>query len=336
MAIEVGSEKVICPKCGTAYGRRKGYFGVSYAELHKGLGYIPWCRDCVDKLYSSYLAQCNDVKIAVRQVCRKLDLYWNETVFENVMKKSSTQTVMTQYMAKLTGLTYAGKSYDDTLLEEGTLWSFNDTSVVQDDNITDAEEELLDDTEEYIASDEVMAFWGAGYTPSMYQELEQRRSYWMSRFPEDMELDIGTEALIRQICNLEIDINRDRVAGKSIDKSVNALNNLLGSASLKPNQKKEDADASLMNTPMGVWLYRFEQEKPLPEIDDDLKDVNRLKKYVFTWMGHLCKMMGIKDGYTRLYEAEIERLRVERPEYDDEDDETLLIDSFADDGGDTE
>ena len=47
-------------------------------------------------------------------------------------------------------------------------------------------------------------------------------------------------------------------------------------------------------------------------------------------------MMGIKDGYTRLYEAEIERLRVERPEYDDEDDETLLIDSFADDGGDTE
>ncbi|MBQ8559418.1 MAG: hypothetical protein IJ439_05475 [Tyzzerella sp.] len=336
MAIEVGSEKVICPKCGTAYGRRKGYFGVSYAELHKGLGYIPWCRDCVDKLYSSYLAQCNDVKIAVRQVCRKLDLYWNETVFENVMKKSSTQTVMTQYMAKLTGLTYAGKSYDDTLLEEGTLWIFNDTSVVQDDNIPDAEEELLDDTEEYIASDEVMAFWGAGYTPSMYQELEQRRSYWMSRFPEDMELDIGTEALIRQICNLEIDINRDRVAGKSIDKSVNALNNLLGSASLKPNQKKEDADASLMNTPMGVWLYRFEQEKPLPEIDDDLKDVNRLKKYVFTWMGHLCKMMGIKDGYTRLYEAEIERLRVERPEYEDEDDETLLIDSFADDGGDTE
>ena len=37
----------------------------------------------------------------------------------------------------------------------------------------------VNDTEEYIASDEVVAFWGAGYTPSMYQELEQRRSYWI-------------------------------------------------------------------------------------------------------------------------------------------------------------
>ena len=40
-------------------------------------------------------------------------------------------------------------------------------------------------------------------------------------------------------------------------------------------------------------------------------------------------MMNIKNGYTRMYEEEIDRLRVERPEYDGDDDETLLNDSYS-------
>ena len=114
----------------------------------------------------------------------------------------------------------------------------------------------------------------------------------------------------------------------------NALNTLLGSANLKPAQKKSDADTEneLANTPLGVWLWKYENKRPLPEIDEQLKDVNGIKKYVFTWMGHLCKMLNIKNTFTRLYEEEIERLRVEKPEYEDEDEETLLIDSYSEGG----
>ena len=55
-----------------------------------------------------------------------------------------------------------------------------------------------------------------------------------------------------------------------------------------------------------------------------MKDVNGIRKYVFTWMGHLCKMLGLKNGYAKLYEDEIERLRVNRPEYDGDDDEAFM------------
>lgn len=330
MAIEMTSDKVICTKCGKAYSRRKSFFLTSYSELHKGLGYMHICNTCVNDLYGKYLAKCGgNSRDAVRHVCRKLDLYWSDGIFDKINTKSTTRTVMALYTAKLNNVTLAGKSYDDTLLDEGVSWNFDSTSnkeKTQPANTVSAS----DGEHEEPIPEEIIAFWGAGYTYGMYKDLEQRRQYWMSKFPDGTELDIGTEALIRQICNLEIDINRDRVAGKSIDKSVNALNNLLGSASLKPAQRKEDLDSSVSSTPLGVWLYRFENERPLPDIDDDLKDVNGLKKYVFTWMGHLCKMMGIKNGYTRLYEDEISRLRVERPEYDDEDDETLLIDSYTD------
>lgn len=331
MGLEVASDKAICTRCGKQYSKRKGFFPTSYSENYKGLGYTHICNTCINSLYSKYLTQCGSSKDAVRQVCRKLDLYWHESIFNRINTKSTARTVMTQYITKLNSVALAGRSYDDTLLDEGTLWSFS--STIKTDDKPETPVEPLTENEEPVPED-VIAFWGAGYTADMYKDLEQRRQYWMSRFPNDIDLDIGTEALIRQICNLEIDINRDRVAGKSIDKSVNALNNLLGSASLKPTQRKEDLDSSVSNTPLGVWLYRFENERPLPDIDDELKDVNGLKKYVFTWMGHLCKMMGIKNGYTRLYEDEINRLRVERPEYDDEDDETLLIDSFSEEESD--
>lgn len=329
MAIEVGSVASRCYKCGREYSRLKGYFPVNYSLLNKGVGHTPVCKECIDAMYDGYLSQCNDAKLAVRQLCRKLDLYWNENVYNTVERKSTTRTTMTNYITKINSITFAGKSYDDTLSEEGTLWSFEahheEDDHKEDDIITKPD---FDDAEE--VPEEVRVFWGSGYTSDMYKELEERRAYWMSRLPEGTKLDIGTETLIRQACNLEIDINRARADGKSIDKLVNALSNVLGGANLKPAQNRNDNDASMTNTPLGVWLYRYENLRPLPKVEENHKDVNNLKKYMFTWMGHLCKMLDIKNGYTRLYEEEIQRLRVEKPEYDEEDDETLLIDAYSD------
>lgn len=325
-ALEVNASSSICRKCGTAYGRLKGYFPVSYGYLYRGTGYLPYCKECVDGMFNAYLTECKDTKLAVRQMCRKLDLYWNERLYESVEKQNTPRSIMTNYIVKINAPKYANKSYDDTLREESALW-------LEPSQYANAQpgEDVVEHIDEHIdVPEEVIVFWGPGYTPSMYIELEQRRKYWMSKYPEDVELDIGTEALIRQICSLELDINRDRAAGKSADKNINTLNTLLGSASLKPAQKKmDDYESSLAGTPLGVWLYRYENKRPLPEVDKDLQDVNGVKKYIFTWMGHLCKMMNIKNGYTKMYEEEVNRLRVERPEYDGDDDETLLSNAYS-------
>lgn len=326
MGLEVRTDKAICHRCGKAFGKRRGSFPVSYALMHRGVGYLPICRECADKLFDSYLAQCNDPKMALRQMCRKLDLYWNEKIFNSVINKTTNRSLFSTYLTRLTTNTYSGKSYDDTLLAEGTLWNFDHPSVVSES--THVEEQVEEDeVEEEPVADSIVAFWGSGYSPGMYRELEQRRSYWMSKFPDD-NLDIGTEAIIKQICALELDINRDRAAGRAVDKSINALNTLLGSANLKPAQRKEETE-SLAETPMGVWLYRFENERPLP----DEYDESRVLKYVFTWMGHLCKMLGVKGNkYTKLYEDEIRKYTVEKPEYDGDDEEAFLdmLDSMSD------
>lgn len=327
MAIEVSSDKAVCTKCGTEYSRRKGYFPVSYALLHKGIGYIPVCKDCIDTMYNAYLSQCNNAEDAVRQVCRKLDLYWSKKVFDVVARKTTTRSMMTQYIAKINTVTYAGKSYDDTLSEEGSLWNF-ETSITSV-NIPQAEE--VEDSGEEVDED-IIAFWGTGYTPEMYNELERKRAYWVSKFPENTVLDVGTETIIKQICGLELDISRDRAAGRAVDKSINALNTLLGSANMKPAQQKNDGDGALENTPFGVWVRKWENQRPIPEPDPELKDVDGIIRYISIWfLGHLCKMLGIKNTYCKLYEDELAKMRIERPEYEDDDDETMFNNIFNSD-----
>lgn len=313
MTIEMSS-KVTCYRCGESFSKAKGYFPVSYAAQHRGVGYLPVCRQCVDVMYLAYLEQCDDTKKIIKQMCRKLDIYWSESLYETVANKSSMRTMMNDYLSRLTAKSYAGKSYDDTIIEEdGSLWS----KTIQFEEKVKAEE----------VSDKVKQFWGTGYTPEMYKQLEDRRQYWMDGLPEEFDTGAGSEAIIRQICALELDINKLRADGQPVDKLVSTLSNLIGSLNLKPSQKKQDDDTGLANTPLGVWLYRYENERPLPVVEDE----NKIRKTVFTWMGHVCKMLGKKNAYTQLYEDEIARLRVEKPEFEEDDDETFMMDVLTSD-----
>ena len=259
----------------------------------------------------------------------KLDLYWHDSIYDMVERTAGVNSKVRNYIGKTNIIRYIDKSFDDTIADEER--SGIRQTALQDDGVQqgylpeEAEEEIIDIPED------VVLFWGPGYTPKMYLELEERKKYWISRFPTGYNFDIGEEALIRQICNLEIDINHDRAAGKSIDKNVNTLNTLLGSANLKPTQKKDDgADAELDNMPFGVGIRKWENTRPIPEPDPELQDVDGIVRYITVWfLGHLCHMVGIKNTYCKLYEEEMERLRVTAPEFEDEDDETLFDHMFG-------
>ena len=319
--IEMRASTSVCRKCGTAYSQLKGNFPVSYGYLYKGVGYLPYCKRCVEGIYADYLSECKDPEKAARQVCRKLDIYWNAKIFDNVSKKDTTRSVMTTYLSKTNSMSHAGKSYDDTLREENSLWKFSyakERGKQESIPVTVAVEE---------PTDEVIACWGPGYTPEMYAELEQRLQYYRSQMG-DTQQDMGTDALLRQIVMLEIDINKARAEGRDVDKKMSTFNSLLSSL-VKPMQKKEDMSSSVSNTPFGVWIKRWEDERPVPEIDDSLKDVDGIIKYILTWVyGHVAHMLKVKNANTALYDDAIKKYRVERPEYNDEEDEVMLYDIF--------
>lgn len=331
-AIEINAGSSICRKCGTAFSRLKGYFPVSYSYLYKGTGYLPYCRECVDNMFAEYLAVCHDYKAAARQMCRKLDLYWSDNLFDQVEKQSSTRSIMTSYITKINGVKQAGKSYDDTLREEGVLWVWpGDYSGLKNNpSVAEQAEENESDGEQPFISEDIITFWGPGYTPKMYLELQERYDFFVSGLPDGVDLDVGTKALIRQIAAAELDINKDRAAGKSVDKKQTALNTLLNNTLLKPAQKNDDSDSVNDNTPFGVWIRKWENQRPIPEPDPELKDVDGIVRYIEIWFkGHLSKMLNIKNTYSKMYEDEIAKLRIDKPEYEDDEDETFFNDVFS-------
>lgn len=334
-SIEVNAVSISCGRCGKPYPKRKGYFYANHSESYKGIGYIAICRSCVDKIFDMYMEQCGDMRMALRQVCRKLDLYWSDSIFDFVEKKNTSYSILQAYLQKLNTMTYIGKCYDDTLIEEDSLWSFGKTEIADDSS----NDNHSDDKDPPVVTPEMVKFWGQGLSEDDYIALEQRKNQRISDLAKEKGLDpssfdLGTMEIIKQLAYIDIEIiNNTRYAGSKGSNTpalVKTAVELMSQIDIKPAQKQEDVDTATADTPLGVWLYRYEMKRPLPEVDDDLKDINGIKKYIFTWMGHLTKMLGINSGYTKLYESEVARLRVEKPEYDDEDDETLLSDYYTD------
>lgn len=310
-------ESFFCAMCSKEYKRQKGNYTASQSTLYRGNGgYIPVCNNCVDELMEHYTSALGSEAEALKRLCMKFDIYWNPEILDMCNKTSNSSSIFRTYCGKTFLNKYIGKTYDTTLDEELVSHIQSSTRAIES---FDNESEQASLTSDSMISESIIRYWGTGFTPAMYLELENRRKYWLSQFPKDYTLDPGEEAILRQICNLEIDINRDRAMGKAIDKSVNSLNNLLKSMNMQPSQKKEAEDNYI---PFGVEIQKFEDEHPIIEPDDDFKDVDGIRKNYITWfLGSLCKTLGVKNRYSDLFEEEIQQYTVERPSYNDEEDD---------------
>lgn len=323
--------RFFCSMCGDAYPSRKGKFPVSHGKIYAKAGFLPICNKCIDSLYDNYCKELGP-KEAMRRICMKFDIYWNESVYDIVERTAENKSWVRTYISKTNMYRYLDKTYDDTIAEEiaanGSSSGVRYIPGVPSSTTPNASPEEL--AEEIEVSEDIRKFWGPGYSPEMYIELEERRQFWMAQLPPDFKPDIGWNALLRQVCGLEVDINHDRANGVSSEKNINSLNQLLGGMNIKPAQKKSDSDTELDKMPLGVGIDKWERFRPLPETPKKYHDESGLIRNILTWFwGHGSKMMGIKNRYSQMYDEAMERYRVKRPDLDEEDDESFLDEVFG-------
>jgi hypothetical protein len=316
-------DQYYCCRCTRHFKRQKGNFPGSQSSLYRGNGgYLPICNECAEELFQHYKEILGDEREALHRFCLKFDIYWLPKIYDDVYKGNTSNSRIKGYIRLCNLGQYTGKTYDDTLDEEA-MRRRGLSLINTEDADEDADEEIPEGLDEVIKplsnkiDNETVSFWGPGLMAEQYLQLEDRRKYWMTKYPKGYELDPGEEAILRQICNLEVSINRDSVSNKSLDKSVNALNTLLGSMNLKPSQKKESEDTFI---PFGVEIARFENEHPIIEDDPELTDVDGIRKNLLAWfLGPLCKTAGIKNMYSGIYDDEIAKYTIERPNFDDQE-----------------
>ena len=326
-----------CSRCGKIFKRQRDNFPNTQSPLFRGNGgYLPVCNVCLEDLFQHYKDVLSDEKEAIKRMCIKFDIYWNPELYAMIDKTSTTRSRIKAYISKTNLLKYIGKTYDDTLDENKSSVHLDEVAKMV--NEYGADETILgrpvaSPVQVTLPDKETILFWGSGFTPEFYNELNLRYERWTAGLQKP--LDPGEEALYKQICIAEATINRNIAIGKNVEQAQNALNNLLGSLNIKPNQKKDEEDAlGVDSTPLGVWAKRWEDKRPIPDDDPDLADSYGVVKYISTWLyGHLSKMLGIKSIYSKLYEDEIAKFRVDRPEFEGEDDEEVFDSVFNSDGG---
>lgn len=300
-----------CTMCGRMYADYT-YFPQSRSVLYKSNeGHITVCKDCVNELYRQYCDMLGNSKDAVKRICEKFDIYYSEAIYDASIEEDKTKSPILTYISKSIASKGGSRTYDDTISDEiassKTILTISDNDPIPP---------------------ETVAFWGEGYTASFYRAMQ--REYNRLCGGDDSVYQPAEIIMIKDICRLQATIEKESAEGRPIDKNVNALHTLLGAMNLKPAQQKDSAEENGAEmTPFGVWIRKIENTRPVSEPLPEWRDVDGIVKYITVWFfGHLCKMLKINNRYAALYEEEVAKYSVSRPEYDEDEEDDMYDNIF--------
>ena len=156
--------------------------------------------------------------------------------------------------------------------------------------------------------------------------LENEYQEWIQRYECQTK---AQEEVFENLALIKLLRKRALVAGKPIKDLDAQYQAWLDTGNLKPKQNNMDAFSDAQT--LGTLLQRCEETRPLPNIDPDLQDVDKIGRYIDVfYKGHMSKVLDIDNNFSHLYEQEIRKYTVDQPQYDeDADSETLFAKIFG-------
>ena len=312
--------KCVCVHCGKELVENSFYS--SNSLFHNGICRIPYCKQCVEKLYLELYKKYNNQgcptpeKKAVKRMCMVMDVYYKEDVFNSAMKKSQESTMsttpMAQYMRiiQLVQHNRNRETYENTLKQEE-----QESAIIY--SVSDVPENIKVD-------EQTVVFFGSGFNAEDYDFLKREYDDWTARHECKTK---AQEEVFKDICFNRLQNLKALRNGEDTKDITASFQKMLDSGKLQPKQNSGDSTAD--NQTFGTLIDKWENERPLPEIDEELKDVDKIGFYVdIFFRGHLSKMMGLKNGLSNLYNKFMKKYTVEKPEYSDEENSEVLFDAI--------
>lgn len=315
---KTSQKKFKCFCCEKEYVESNYYSSTS--KFFENIEKIPYCKQCIGKLYQHFLNKytnegcLNPEKKAVRRVCMTLDIYFNDKAYNDAIDDAKRRkidiTAMGSYMKRVQLNPHRGKTYDDTIYEEEQIDFASNISI----NISDSGE----------VDKKTIDFFGVGFNNEDYEFLKREYEDWTARHECKTK---AQEEVFKDICFNRLQNLKALRKGEETKDITAAFQKLLDSGKLQPKQNAGDTTAD--NQTFGTLIDKWENERPLPEIDEELKDVDKIAWYIDVFFkGHLSKMMGLKNGLSNLYDKFIKKYTVKKPEYSDEENSEVLFDAI--------
>lgn len=310
--------KYACFYCGKEYVETNFY--KSYSNFYSNIGKVPYCKQCIEKFYQQYFEQYTNEgcltpeKKAVQRLCMIFDIYYKEEAFNSAMdsvkKREMNISPMSAYMKMIQLVQHQDKSYENTI-----------TEAEQESFVMASISDLSTDT---TVDQKTINFFGSGFTDEDYKFLKREYEDWTARHECNTK---AQEEVIKDICFNRLQNLKALRRGEDTKDITASFQKMLDAGKLQPKQNAGDTTAD--NQTFGTLIDKWENEKPLPEIDEELKDVDKIGSYIdIFFKGHLAKMMGLKNGLSNSYTKFMKNYTVEKPEYDNDENSEALFDAI--------
>lgn len=313
-------EKFTCLYCGNEFVETNFY--KSNSILYENIGKIPYCKQCIEKLYQYYYSRYTNEgclspeKKAIKRVCMALDIYYKEDVYNSAMQKVNESdndiSPMGQYMRVI------------------QLSQYNRKKETYENTIAEAEKEILamtsisDISSEVTVDQETVDFFGKGFSDDDYRYLKREYKDWTTRHVCETK---AQEEVFKRICFKQLEILKATRLGEDTKNLDDTFQKLLDTAKLQPKQNSGDAMSDAQT--FGTLIDKWETTRPIPEVEEELKDVDKigLLTHVF-YTGHIAKVLNLPSSLTALYDKFMKKYTVERQEYSSDSDNEALFNSI--------
>lgn len=285
-------KKFVCSCCGTGYTTQDRSFRSSkVVEYAKNNYRLTLCNRCVDNVFNEILEIYEgDYKKTIKDMCIKYGWYYDVTTAAKMKFMTSTKSVIGEYVKQMNLGQFKNKTYIDYLKEQ---------------QVTGFEEDLteIDETDEYAdIINESQKIFGALKNRDDAIALKRYYDDWVSRTGAS---SVAQLTFVKNICWNLLNIQKKRALNESTKDLEEELRKNITIGGWKPDTK----DEQLSQLSFGVWIKKYEMNKPVEEY----KDKSYLKELVEVYYkGHTAHAYGLKNMYSDKYEKHMEKHTVKK------------------------
>lgn len=307
---------LFCHKCGNFLSS-----DTFYADDRFTTGKFPICKRCVMAMVEQREKKTdppNETKESVQKVLKLMDLPYIDSFYEDCIKGAYDESKEKNRVSPFGTYNTAIRSLPQW---KGMKW---EDSEFEDDNPKTSEE--INENSRVIK--QAKKRFGKNYSSSDLLFLEKEYQDWISRYPCENK---AQEILYENICVTELNIDKKQKDGRDIKDDLKTLQDLMTSLQIKPSQTNSNAltEAKTFGQLIEKWEDEWDGGKPIPEPDPDFADIDKIGTLVDVfYKGHLAKMMGLKNGFTQLYEKFIRKYTVNMPQYDEDSDSEAIFEQL--------
>lgn len=316
-------EIMYCAKCDN-WKRTIGQHTGFYKDPRFKAGFFPVCKECLQMVVEQRKRESdppNETKESVMKVLELLDKPYLDDFYSNCIrgveeKKTDVSTLrsyQSPFMIYITAVQslpqYKGKKWKDS-----KFGSYEQRPV----------EEEFDESSEFFKK--AKEHFGTEYSLPDLNFLEKEYSDWCERNECNTK---AQEEVYKNIAFTQLELHKARLNGDPTDKLTATLQKLMETGNITPRQTKTDITSGIES--FGQLIQKFEETRPIPDPDPDLADVDSIGEYISVFfLGHLAKMLGIKNRYSKMYDDYMRQYSAKRREFKgDEDSEDIFAKVFG-------